>query len=71
MRRSMDWTLEENMVDGLFFCVTLTELQAAEGPVPNLCKEERKCPTPVRWRLSRTDAVLGRAIQEGDCRYRG
>jgi len=24
MRRSMDWTLEDNMVDGLFFCTTLT-----------------------------------------------
>ena len=24
MRRSMDWTLEDNVVDGLFFCATLT-----------------------------------------------
>ena len=24
MGRSMDWTLEDNMVDGLFFCATLT-----------------------------------------------
>jgi len=24
MRRSMNWTLEDNMVDGLFFCATLT-----------------------------------------------
>ena len=24
IRRSMDWTLEDNMVDGLFFCATLT-----------------------------------------------
>ena len=24
MRRSMHWTLEDNMVDGLFFCPTLT-----------------------------------------------
>jgi len=24
MRRSMDWTLEDNMVNGLFFCATLT-----------------------------------------------
>jgi len=24
MRRSMDWTLEDNMVSGLFFCATLT-----------------------------------------------
>jgi len=24
MQRSMDWTLEDNMVNGLFFCATLT-----------------------------------------------
>jgi len=24
MGRSMDWTLEDDMVDGLFFCTTLT-----------------------------------------------
>jgi len=24
MGRSMDWTLEDNMIDGLFFCATLT-----------------------------------------------
>jgi len=24
MSRSIDWTLEDNMVDSLFFCVTLT-----------------------------------------------
>jgi len=24
MGRSMDWTLEDNMIDGLFFCTTLT-----------------------------------------------
>jgi len=27
MRWSMDWTLEDNMVDGLFFCATLTGLR--------------------------------------------
>jgi len=25
MGRSMDWTLEDDMVDGLFFCTSLTE----------------------------------------------
>ena len=29
MRRSMDWTLEDNMVDGLFFCAILTGRRAA------------------------------------------
>jgi len=24
MRRPVDWSLEDNMVDGLFFCATLT-----------------------------------------------
>jgi len=24
MGKSMDWTLEDNMIDGLFFCATLT-----------------------------------------------
>jgi len=24
MGRSMNWTLEDNMVDGLFFCATIT-----------------------------------------------
>jgi len=27
MRRSMDWKLEDNMIDGLFFCATLTSLR--------------------------------------------
>jgi len=50
------------MLDGLFVCTTLK--QVAEGGVPLLCEQERKR-TPVRKRLSRTQAVLGRAIPEG------
>ena len=57
MGRSMDWTLEDNMVGGLFFCAT----QAVEGVIPYLFKQERKSPTPVRRRLSRIQVVLGRA----------
>jgi len=36
--------------------------QAAEAAIPHLCKQEQKRLTPVRRRLSRTQAVLGRAI---------
>jgi len=32
MGRSMDWTLEDNMVDGLFFCVTLTGCRGGHTP---------------------------------------
>jgi len=29
---SLDWTLEENMVDGLFFCATLTGRRGGHTP---------------------------------------
>jgi len=29
----MDWTLEDNMVDGLFFCATLTGRRGGHPPV--------------------------------------
>ena len=32
MRRSMDWTSEDHMVDGLFFCATLTGRRAGHTP---------------------------------------
>jgi len=32
MRRSMDWTLEDNMVNGLFFCATLTDRRGGHTP---------------------------------------
>ena len=57
MRRSMGWTLEDNMVDGFFFCATLTE-----EAIPHLYKQEWKRSTPVRRRLRWTQAVLGRVI---------
>ena len=37
-------------------------LRHTEGAIPHLYKRERERPTPVRRRLSRTHAVLGRAI---------
>jgi len=62
MRRSMDWTLEDNMVDGLFFCATLTGRRGGYTP---FVQQERKRPTPVRRWLSRTQALLGRVIPGG------
>jgi len=32
MGRSMDWTLEDNMVDGLFFCATFTGRRGGHTP---------------------------------------
>jgi len=32
MRRSVDWTLKDNMVDGLFFCATLTGRRGGHTP---------------------------------------
>jgi len=32
MRRLMDWTLEDNMIDGLFFCATLTGRRGGHTP---------------------------------------
>jgi len=41
-------------------CSFAPHSQAAELAIPHLYKQERKRPTPVRRRLSRTQAVLGR-----------
>jgi len=57
--RSMDWTLEDNMVGCLFFCATLTDRR---GAIPHLYRQERKRTTPVRRRLSRIQALLERVI---------
>jgi len=32
MRRSRDWTMEDEMVDGLFFCATLTGRRGGHTP---------------------------------------
>jgi len=64
--RSMDWTLEDNMVDG---CSSASHSQAAEEATPHFYKQERKRPTPVRRRLIRTQALLGRVVP-GGCGFR-
>ena len=40
-------------------CSSSPHSQAAEGAMPHLCKQERKRPTPVRRRFSRTHAWQG------------
>jgi len=42
----MDWTFEDNMVDGLFLCATLTD---HTGGHIQFVKHERKYPTLV-WK---------------------
>ena len=52
-------------------CSSAPDSQAAEEAIPYLYKQERKRPTTVRRRLSRTQAHLGRVIPGGGCRCRG
>ena len=44
-------------------CSSAPHSQAAEEAIPHLYKQERKCPTPVRRWLSRTQALLVRVIR--------
>jgi len=43
-------------------CSSAPHSQAAEEAIPHLYKQEQKRPTPVRKRLSRTQALLARVI---------
>jgi len=61
MGRSIDWTLKDNMVEGFFFCPTLTGRRV----ISHLYKQERKRPTPVPRRLSRPRFFLGGPFREG------
>ena len=45
--------------------------QTAEGAISHSCKQGRKRRSPVRRRLNRTHAVLGRTITGGGCRCWG
>jgi len=65
--RSMDWTLEDNLVDGLFFCATLT---GRKGGQTHLYKQERKGPTSV-FEAVGPRLFLGRFFREGGCQCRG
>jgi len=59
MRTLVDWTLEDNMVDYLFFCATLT---GRRWDHTHLHKQEWKRPTPVQGRLSQAHTDVGRVI---------
>jgi len=52
-------------------CSSAPHSQAAEETIPHLYKHERKRPTPLRRRLSRTQALLGRVTPGSGCRCRG
>jgi len=43
-------------------CSCAPNSQVAEEDISHFYKQERKCPTPMRRRLSRTQAPLGRVI---------
>jgi len=49
-------------------CSSAPHSQVAEETIPPLVQAERKRPTPVRKRLSRTQALLGRVIPGGGYR---
>ena len=52
-------------------CSSALHSQGAEEAIPYLYKQERKRPTAVRRRLSRTQALLGRVTRGLGCRCRG
>jgi len=59
----MNRILEDDLVSSLFFYVTSTGRRGVNTTFVEE-KQEWKHPTPVRRRLSRTHAVLGKAIPE-------
>jgi len=60
----MDWILKDNMVDGLFFCATLTDRRGGHIPFVQI---GAKRPTSVQRRLSRNQALLGSVTPGGKC----
>ena len=53
MRRSMDWTLENNMADGFFFCATLTGRRGSHTPFVQAGAETSVKPHPgFSWEVS-------------------
>jgi len=58
----MGWTLEDDMVDGLFFCATLTGRRECHTPFVQAGAETSDTGAEA---LSRTQALLGRVIPWG------
>jgi len=64
---SMDWTLEDNSVDSLFFCATLTCRKRGHNPFVQGEAETSK--TDAR-RLCQNHAICGSAIPGGGCQMK-
>jgi len=60
VKRSMDWSLEDNMVDGLFFCATLTGRRGGHTPFVQAGVETSDASAEA---VKLDHAVLGRVIQ--------
>jgi len=60
MAKSMDWSLEDNVFNGLFVCATLT---GPRGGHTHFYKQERKHLTTTGRRLSRTRLFLWGSFQ--------
>jgi len=58
----MDWTLEDNMVDGLFICATLTGRRGGHTPFVQAGVETSDTGAEPH-------TVLGKAIQGGWCQW--
>jgi len=63
MVRSTECTLEDNMVDGLFFCATLTGRRGSHTPFVQAGEETSD--TGAEAFKPDPQALLGRAIPEG------
>jgi len=66
MCRLMDWTLKDNMVDGLFFCTTLTRRRGGHTPfvqtgaeAPDTSAETVKPDPGSFWEALRVVAGVG------------
>ena len=71
MIEALSFLSSENCFAGHGLSTTAPHSQAAEKVIHHLYKNERKSPTQVRRRLSRTQAFLGMVIPGGGCRCRG
>jgi len=58
----MDWTLEDNMVDGLFFCATLTGRRGGHTPFVQAGAETSDTGAEA---VEPYQALLGRVIPRG------
>jgi len=59
----MDWILEDNMVDGLFFCATLTGRRGSHNPFVQTGAET----SDTGAEAVKADALLGRVALGGIC----